>query len=1296
MTKGRRAEHVGAGAAVGLLWSASRPLTLALAVTVAGGAVTATGLVVTTGLVVGALPAAVDAGLGSGAGRHLLLTLVAFGAVAVAQTVLAALERGLTAALRLRAARRADERVMAAALAPSGIGHLEDPGYADTLRLATDPETRPDALADLLPDVVRPRLQAVGLACLLASFAWWAPVLLGLSAVLTYRAYLGMAHSVHGTMAEAGGVIRRAGYYRSLAIDPEPAKEVRLFGLGTWLADRMSGTWHAGMRGVWAARRRATGRAYGTVSVVLLAEAAVLGWAALTAARGALDLSHLVVVVQAAIALPALAWVGDADYLTRSALLGLRSLTGLERRSRTALAGETGPVVESGTDAGPRAENGAETRLLEKNDADADGAAQAPPIRREIFVDSLTFTYPGTGRKVVDGLSLRIPAGSSVALVGANGAGKTTLVKLLARLYEPDGGRITADGTDVRAYEPTSWRRQLAPLLQDFIKYPLSLRENIAPDAPSTAHDHDDRDDQHARTARERALSLAGAEALPGLLGRGWETVLSRQYEGGTDLSGGQWQKVALARALHAARDGAVLVLDEPTAHLDARAEAEFFERFLGVTRGSTTLLVSHRFSGVRRADLIYVLDRGRVVEAGSHARLMAQGGRYARMYRLQAARFQDDEDDAADHLAGVDAFGEGTPRTAGARGAPERDEDDADDEAGGASSEGDVSEEDEPRARRVGGVLAALGTVLAGSFRESKGLAVLGLLLVPAAAGLGALQALWLRSMTDGAAHQALGTTLTAALLLVATLGVGQAVQLAGVTARIGLSERVGFAFDRRLARLSAGIHGLTHHESPAFQDRLHLLRARILAMGGLLNWLLNLLEDLGGFLVTAVLLSLVHPALLALPLVGVVALRLQVAARKVTARAQEESAADHRLAGHLARLAASPAAGMELRLFGAGPALRRRHRAARDRADTVLTRAEWRVAAIGGAAGMLNTASLLGAVGVAAVLAARGSVSLGSVLLAVLLAGRFVGHVAGLVATTGVVADLLRGAERFRWLRAYARRARPAAATARVPDALRHGISLDGLSFRYPGTSSPVLRDVTLRLPAGGVVALVGENGSGKTTLVKLLCRMYEPTRGRVLADGVGLAAFDPALWRARLSAGFQDFVRFELPAGETVGVGDVPRLDDRAAVRSALARAGAADLPAGLPGGLATQLGRQWPDGVDLSGGQWQKLALARALMRTRPLLLVLDEPTASLDAETEHALFERLTAAAHRANGAASGAITLLVSHRFSTVRAADLIVVLDRGRVAELGSHRELMARGGLYASMYGVQARAYR
>ncbi|HEX8904257.1 MAG TPA: ATP-binding cassette domain-containing protein, partial [Longimicrobiaceae bacterium] len=263
----------------------------------------------------------------------------------------------------------------------------------------------------------------------------------------------------------------------------------------------------------------------------------------------------------------------------------------------------------------------------------------------------------------------------------------------------------------------------------------------------------------------------------------------------------------------------------------------------------------------------------------------------------------------------------------------------------------------------------------------------------------------------------------------------------------------------------------------------------------------------------------------------------------------------------------------------------------------------------------------------------------------------------------------------------------------TRPAPARLTDGIVFERVSFRYPGTDRWALKDVSFRIPAGSVIALVGENGAGKTTLVKLLCRMYEPTEGRILVDGVELADIDVVSWRERLSAAFQDFARFEFTAQEAVGVGDLPRIDDRGAVLGALDRAGAAGVLEALPVGPETQLAGRWEGGVDLSTGQWQKVALGRALMRDEPLVLFFDEPTASLDARAEHALFEGYARAARA--GLERGAITVLVSHRFSTVRSADLILVIDGGGVAELGSHEELILRDGLYAELYQLQARAY-
>jgi ATP-binding cassette subfamily B protein len=318
--------------------------------------------------------------------------------------------------------------------------------------------------------------------------------------------------------------------------------------------------------------------------------------------------------------------------------------------------------------------------------------------------------------------------------------------------------------------------------------------------------------------------------------------------------------------------------------------------------------------------------------------------------------------------------------------------------------------------------------------------------------------------------------------------------------------------------------------------------------------------------------------------------------------------------------------------------------------------------------------------------------------VLLVLAAGSRLSAYIGATVGEIGFLRGIwMDGSRRLAWLEDYAASV-AASADVPVPDRLTDGIHLDHVSFAYPGSTRLVLEDVTLDLPAGAVVAVVGENGAGKSTLVKLLGKFYEPASGSILVDGAPLSRMAAEEWRERMAGAFQDFFRFELRARQTVGLGDVPRMDDEPAVLTAVDRAGAGDVVAALGSGLDTQLGPTWPEGVEVSFGQWQKLALGRGFMRERPLLLVLDEPTAALDAETEHALFERYAAAARgdaRA-GAADGRITILVSHRFSTVRMADLIVVLDGARVVEVGTHENLMARAGHYADLYGIQAAAYR
>jgi ATP-binding cassette subfamily B protein len=412
-----------------------------------------------------------------------------------------------------------------------------------------------------------------------------------------------------------------------------------------------------------------------------------------------------------------------------------------------------------------------------------------------------------------------------------------------------------------------------------------------------------------------------------------------------------------------------------------------------------------------------------------------------------------------------------------------------------------------------------------------------------------------------------------------------------------------------------------------------------------------------------------------------------------------EEQGASANRLARHLFDLATTAPPGKEVRVTRLGPRLVAQRRAVWERWYGPVARARWRSAVWHAVAWATFGAAYVGAVVFVASLPA---VTPGAVLLVLAAGARLSAYVGGTVGEVGFLRGIwLEGSRRLAWLEDYAA-SQSQGADASVPERLREGIRLDHVSFTYPGTERLVLDDVDLRLEPGSVVAIVGENGAGKTTLVKLLCRLYQPTKGRILIDGVELARMPPDAWRSRLSGAFQDFFRFEFKVRHTVGVGDLSRLDDGAAVTAAVDRAGAGDIVQRLGAGLETQLGPTWPGGVDLSYGQWQKLALARGFMRERPLVLVLDEPTATLDAETEHALFERYAAAARSRRPDAvrqpppDGRITILVSHRFSTVRMADFIVVLQGARVIEAGTHEDLMARGGHYAELYRIQAAAYR
>jgi ATP-binding cassette subfamily B protein len=583
---------------------------------------------------------------------------------------------------------------------------------------------------------------------------------------------------------------------------------------------------------------------------------------------------------------------------------------------------------------------------------------------------------------------------------------------------------------------------------------------------------------------------------------------------------------------------------------------------------------------------------------------------------------------------------------------------------------------------------LASMWRVLKLGYRHEPRLLLASFAISQLAALPDALFALWLKMLGEGVLAGDRRAVVIAALLLAASAALSWILVTVSTRVQRRFRDKVTIALEAHVARLQAGIATIAHQERPEHLDRLSVLRNQIFVLD---HMYMSLFSTLGWILRVAVaiaLLAQVHPALLLLALAALPPV-LSSASRPAAERAVEERvASDARLALHLFQTATGAAPGKEVRVTGIGPRLLRDRRAAWERwygpvAASRNTSALWHAAgwAVFGA-------SYVGAIVFVAAFLRRPA---GEVLLVLAAGARLSAFIGAAVSEIGFLRGIwMDGSRRLCWLEDYAAAQEPPAGRA-APDDLGTGIRLENVSFAYPGTERRVLDDVTVDLPAGSVVALVGENGAGKSTLVKLLCKLYEPTAGRIVAGGVPLADVPAEAWRARLSGAFQDFFRFELPARQSIGVGDLARIGDDAAVRDAVARAGAGDVVARLPQGLDTQLGPTWPGGVEVSFGQWQKLALARAYMRVRPLLLVLDEPTAALDAETEHALFERYASAAREGAG-----VTLLVSHRFSTVRMADRIVVLDGARVAEVGSHEELLARRGTYAELYGLQAAAYR
>jgi ATP-binding cassette subfamily B protein len=591
---------------------------------------------------------------------------------------------------------------------------------------------------------------------------------------------------------------------------------------------------------------------------------------------------------------------------------------------------------------------------------------------------------------------------------------------------------------------------------------------------------------------------------------------------------------------------------------------------------------------------------------------------------------------------------------------------------------------------RRLAGAL--VGTGFTAAPRVATGCLVLGTV----AAICSVTYTLGLREMIDGAIAENLSRILIGAGLVAVLFTLSWLLAVVGGSENSLLTDRTSLALGVRIARLAASLPTLEHFESTELLDRVDRLTSGRRTLAGAPRQLIGLFGQALRAVGMVVLLATIYLPVLVVPLLALAPALADRRAGRVQSDADRAITEDRRLLDQLFWLATTASSARELRTYGIRGPLAERHRELSERVRRRAVRAAL-LSALWEAAGWLVFALGLVAAIVALVLrAAHGHISPGSVVMAVTLMRRAQTQISRSTDTAGSFATSVSAARELLWLEDRERAlAGPPESRAAVPQRLRRGISIDRLEFAYPGgDGAPALGPLDLELPAGSTVALVGENGAGKTTLVKLLCGMYAPGAGRILVDGVDLSELDPAAWRARISAAFQDFVRFNLVLRESVGIGDLEHVNDRETVRDALARSDSGELEGRLADGLETRVGTRFTAGRELSGGEWQRLALARGLMRSSPLLVVLDEPTASVDAPSESALFERYAQAA-RTLAAANGTITLLISHRFSTARSADLIVFLEHGRVVEFGSHAELITRGGTYAELFSLQAAAY-
>jgi len=591
-----------------------------------------------------------------------------------------------------------------------------------------------------------------------------------------------------------------------------------------------------------------------------------------------------------------------------------------------------------------------------------------------------------------------------------------------------------------------------------------------------------------------------------------------------------------------------------------------------------------------------------------------------------------------------------------------------------------------------------SLWTLASASFEADKWATIGMSLLIIISSASSVATPIGLKLLVDAVARGRDGEVVFSVALIVASLVISQCVSLANLIMGARLREATGLILNRRLIKLTTQIASIEHYERAEYLNELEELKDDISSMATVQNNIITMLNMVLRILFTLILLGRVYPWLLFLPLFGLPSVWASFSSAQKLHQVHKGIMPLRRLEAYFCYLSMNAIAAKEIRIFGLRDEILQRHRTLRKEIDREEDGIQIRNALRVIVAWTIFSIGFLGAIVFVTVRAVSRQVTVGDVVLVMTLASQVDSQVSSLSTTVARLFEIIKAAERYLWLRDYGKQANMFLLNSRtetIPESIRDGIALEHLSFCYPGTDRTILADVNLHLPAGATVAIVGENGAGKTTLVKLLSRLYEPTQGRITVDTIDIKDLDIEQWRERISAGFQDFIRFELLARDVVGIGDLPKSENIAAVEAALGRAQANAVVAELPGGLQTQLGRSFKGGVELSGGQWQKLALGRAMMRPLPLLLILDEPTSALDAQTEHALFQQYTRATHRI-GQAIGAISILVSHRFSTVYMADLIVVLNKQGIEEVGSHEELIANHGLYSRLYELQSSAYR